>query len=82
MPIATADPATGQTLRTFEPLTARQLEARLQCAADAYLRYRRTTFAERAGLMLRAADILESEKEAFGTDHGRRDGEDPQVGDG
>jgi succinate-semialdehyde dehydrogenase/glutarate-semialdehyde dehydrogenase len=66
MPIATADPATGETLRTFEPLTARQLEARLQCAADAYLRHRRTTFAERASLMLRAADILESEKEAFG----------------
>ncbi len=66
MPIATADPATGQTLRTFEPLTAQQLEARLQCAADAYLRHRRTTFAERAGLMLRAAEILESEKEAFG----------------
>ena len=47
MPIATADPATGQTVRTFEPLTAEQLDARLQCAADAYLRHRRTTFAER-----------------------------------
>ncbi len=66
MPIATADPTTGQTVRTFDPLTAEQLDARLQCAADAYLRHRRTTFAERAGLMLRAAAILESEKEAFG----------------
>ncbi|HUQ15452.1 MAG TPA: NAD-dependent succinate-semialdehyde dehydrogenase [Gemmatimonadales bacterium] len=66
MPIATANPATGQTVRTFQPLTAEQLEARLQCAADAYLRHRRTTFAERARLMLRAAEILESEKEAFG----------------
>jgi succinate-semialdehyde dehydrogenase/glutarate-semialdehyde dehydrogenase len=66
MPIATANPATGQTVRTFEPLTAEQLDARLQCAADAYLRHRRTTFAERARLMLRAAEILESEKEAFG----------------
>ena len=66
MPIASANPATGQTVRTFEPLTAAQLDARLQCAADAYLRHRRTTFAERARLMLRAAEILESEKEAFG----------------
>jgi succinate-semialdehyde dehydrogenase/glutarate-semialdehyde dehydrogenase len=66
MPIATANPATGQTVRTFDPLTAEQLDARLQCAADAYLRHRRTTFAERARMMLRAAEILESEKEAFG----------------
>ena len=66
MPIATANPATGQIVRTFEPLTAEQLDARIQCAADAFLRHRRTTFAERAKLMLRAAEILESEKEAFG----------------
>ena len=66
MPIATINPATGQTVRTFQPITADQLEARLQCAADAYHRHRRTTFAERARLMTKAADILEGEKEAFG----------------
>jgi succinate-semialdehyde dehydrogenase/glutarate-semialdehyde dehydrogenase len=66
MTIASANPATGQTVRTFEPLTAAQLEGRLQCAAEAYLRHRRTTFAERAGMMLRAAEILEAEKEEFG----------------
>ena len=66
MPIATANPATGETVRTFEPLTPAQLEARLQCAADAYQRHRRTTFAERTKMMARAAEILESEKETFG----------------
>jgi succinate-semialdehyde dehydrogenase/glutarate-semialdehyde dehydrogenase len=66
MPIATINPATGETLRTFRPLTPEQLEARLQCAAEAYQRHRRTAFAERARLMLKAADILEGEKEAFG----------------
>ncbi len=66
MPIATINPATGQTIRTFDPLTPAQLEARLQCAADAYQRHRRTSFADRAKLMLRAAEIIESEKEAFG----------------
>jgi succinate-semialdehyde dehydrogenase/glutarate-semialdehyde dehydrogenase len=66
MSIATIDPATGRSLRTFEPLTDAQLEARLQCAADAYRRHRHTTFAERARLMLRTAEILETEKEAFG----------------
>jgi succinate-semialdehyde dehydrogenase/glutarate-semialdehyde dehydrogenase len=66
MPIATINPATGETLRTFQPLTPEQLEARLQCAAEAYQRHRRTPFAERSRLMLKAADILEGEKEAFG----------------
>jgi succinate-semialdehyde dehydrogenase/glutarate-semialdehyde dehydrogenase len=66
MPIASANPATGQTIRTFDSLTSEQLDARLQCAADAFLRHRGTTVAERARLMLRAAEILESEKEALG----------------
>jgi succinate-semialdehyde dehydrogenase / glutarate-semialdehyde dehydrogenase len=66
MPIATIDPATGQTVRTFQPLSDEQLEARLQCAADAYRRHRQTSFAERSRRMLKAAEILESEKEALG----------------
>ena len=66
MPIATTNPATGETLRTFAPLTPDQLEARLACAASAYQRHRRTAFAERRRMMLEAARILETEKEAFG----------------
>jgi succinate-semialdehyde dehydrogenase / glutarate-semialdehyde dehydrogenase len=66
MSIATINPATGETLRTFTPLTPDQLEARLECAASAYLKHRRTSFAERRRLMLKAAEILETEKETFG----------------
>ena len=66
MTIATINPATGQTLRTFTPLTPAELEARLQCAESAYCRHRRTAFADRRRLMLKAAEILEAEKEAFG----------------
>ncbi|MBA3259617.1 MAG: NAD-dependent succinate-semialdehyde dehydrogenase [Gemmatimonadales bacterium] len=66
MPIATTNPATGETLETFEPLSAADLEARLECAAGAYRRHRRTSFAERARMMLRAAEILEAEKDRFG----------------
>jgi len=66
MPIATTNPATGETLRTFQPLTEAELEARLACAAEAYRRHRRTTVADRARRMLRAAEILEQEKERFG----------------
>ena len=66
MTIATINPATGQTLRTFVPLSEPELDARLQCAADTFRRYRRTPIAERSRLLLRAAEILESEKEKFG----------------
>jgi len=65
MPIATTNPATGQVLKTFEPLAAAQLEQKLQRAADAFAKYRKTSFAERAVWMVKAAEILESEKEAF-----------------
>ncbi len=66
MSIATINPATGETLRTFQPLTAEQLEAKLQLAIDTYHRYRGTALADRKRMMLQAADILEGEKDAFG----------------
>jgi succinate-semialdehyde dehydrogenase / glutarate-semialdehyde dehydrogenase len=65
MTIATVNPATGQVLRTFTPLSEPELDARLQCATDAFRRYRRTPVAERTRLLLRAAEILEAEKERF-----------------
>ncbi len=66
MSIATINPATGETLRTFQPLTPNELESRLQLAIDTYHRYRRTPLADRQRMMLRAADILDGEKEEFG----------------
>jgi succinate-semialdehyde dehydrogenase / glutarate-semialdehyde dehydrogenase len=66
MSIATINPATGETVRTFAPISDQELEARLQCAADTFHRYRRTPIAERLRLLSRAAEILEQEKEAFG----------------
>src|SRR5215210_2534314 len=66
MTIATVNPATGQILRTFTPLSEPELDARLQCAADGFRRYRRTPIAERTRMLLRAAEILESDKEKFG----------------
>ena len=66
MTIATVNPATGQTLRTFTPLSEPELDARLQCAEDAFRRYRRTPLADRIRMLVRAAEILESDKEKFG----------------
>ena len=65
MAIATINPATGETLREFAALTEDEVGARLQRAAEAFSAYRRTSFAERAGMMSRAAEILEREKEQF-----------------
>jgi succinate-semialdehyde dehydrogenase/glutarate-semialdehyde dehydrogenase len=64
--IATVNPATGETLRSFEPFSDEQVEASLRRAADALRAYRTTPLAERARRMLRAAEILEAEKESFG----------------
>ena len=66
MTIATINPATGQTVRTFTPLSDPELEARIQCAADTFRRYRRTPLVERLRMLRRAAEILESGKEDFG----------------
>jgi succinate-semialdehyde dehydrogenase/glutarate-semialdehyde dehydrogenase len=65
MAIASINPATGETLQSFEPLSQAQLEQKIQLAQDTFHRYRRTGFDERAGMMLRAAEILETEKKDF-----------------
>lgn len=65
MPIATINPATGETLRTFDALTAAELDAKLQRAADAFVRHRRTPLAERADKMRRAGELLDAEKERW-----------------
>ncbi|KUJ70491.1 succinate-semialdehyde dehydrogenase [Streptomyces albus subsp. albus] len=63
MPIATVNPATGETLQTFDALTPEEIEQRL-AAADAMFRgYRETGFAERALLLNRAAELLDEDQE-------------------
>ncbi|MEV4095377.1 NADP-dependent succinic semialdehyde dehydrogenase [Streptosporangium saharense] len=63
MAIATVNPATGETLKTFEPLDEREVEERLERAAADFLTYRATGFAQRATWMRAAADLLEGELE-------------------
>src|ERR1700686_3220862 len=65
MPIATINPATGETLQTFEPLSDAQIEQMLQLAVTAFHAERKTSFAERARRMRKAADILDRDKEKF-----------------
>ncbi|MEO7136307.1 MAG: NAD-dependent succinate-semialdehyde dehydrogenase [Gemmatimonadales bacterium] len=63
--IASVNPANGQIVRSFTPLSETEVDARIQRAVDTYRRYRRTPVAERGRLLLKAAEILESEKERF-----------------
>jgi succinate-semialdehyde dehydrogenase/glutarate-semialdehyde dehydrogenase len=64
MAIATVNPATGETVKTFDALSAEEVDAKLARAAEAFRSYRLTTFAQRAEWMRAAADILEKEADA------------------
>jgi succinate-semialdehyde dehydrogenase/glutarate-semialdehyde dehydrogenase len=63
MAIATTNPSTGEVIKTFDSLTAAQIEQKLQLAASAFLTHRKSSFAERAEKMMRAAAIIEAEKD-------------------
>jgi succinate-semialdehyde dehydrogenase/glutarate-semialdehyde dehydrogenase len=52
-------------LARFDEHDESQVEAMIARAAETFRSYRRTPFAERAKAMMRAADILDGEKEAF-----------------
>ncbi|MDP9870051.1 MULTISPECIES: NADP-dependent succinic semialdehyde dehydrogenase [Streptosporangium] len=63
MAIATVNPATGETLKTFEPLSEHEVDERLALAAAEFRTYRATDFKQRAAWMQSAAGLLESEQE-------------------
>ncbi len=63
MAIASVNPATGEVVQTFVPLTEEQIEQKLRLATTAFQNYRHTSFAERKQKMLKVAEILEAEKE-------------------
>ncbi|MFE9253263.1 NADP-dependent succinic semialdehyde dehydrogenase [Streptomyces sp. NPDC007088] len=62
MPIATVNPADGETLKTFDALSEDEVEQRLRRAHETFATYRTTDFAQRSRLMNRAADLLEQDE--------------------
>lgn len=66
MAIATVNPATGETLKTFEAATESEIDERLTLAVTAFGQHRLLPMAQRAVMMVRAADILEKGKQEFG----------------
>ena len=63
MAIATVNPATGETLKTFDALSSEELDARIARADETFRSYRRTPLAERARWLHAAADLFDKEVE-------------------
>jgi succinate-semialdehyde dehydrogenase/glutarate-semialdehyde dehydrogenase len=65
MPISSINPATGEVLQTFDSHNQQQIEEKLNRAAETFRAHRRTMFADRAEKIMRAAEILETEKQSL-----------------
>ncbi|MBM7091784.1 NADP-dependent succinic semialdehyde dehydrogenase [Streptomyces sp. S12] len=63
MPIATVNPANGETLKTYQAMGEEEVERRLQLAEATFRTYRTTTFDERARMLHRAADLLDEDQD-------------------
>lgn len=66
MAIATVNPYTGETLKTFTPLTAQEIESKLASAQSAFLAYRQTPMEQRSQWLQKAADLLEANSPEYG----------------
>jgi succinate-semialdehyde dehydrogenase/glutarate-semialdehyde dehydrogenase len=65
MAISSVYPATGETLKTFEPHDKTEIERRLSLAESAFFSYRRTSYEERAELMRAMAEVIEKDQLAI-----------------
>ena len=63
MAIATINPATGETVKTYDEMSEADVERCLAAAAATASSYRLTSFDSRAGWMRRAAGILDDEQD-------------------
>ncbi len=66
MSIASINPASGELLRKFQPLSDAEIGQKIEVAAAAFIHQRSLPAAERAAKLICAGDILQKEKEAFG----------------
>ena len=64
--VVSRNPLTGELLHEFEQHSDEAVENKLALAASAFRKHRKLPFAKRAAMMLRAAEILEKEKETLG----------------
>jgi succinate-semialdehyde dehydrogenase/glutarate-semialdehyde dehydrogenase len=65
VPITSVNPATGKTLKSYDEHTPEQVKAIVDQTHKAWQSWRKTSFAERAQRMRRAADILRDRKSEY-----------------
>ncbi|KUO17220.1 NADP-dependent succinic semialdehyde dehydrogenase [Streptomyces dysideae] len=63
MPIATVNPANGETLKTYEAMGAEEIERRLLLAEATFRTYRTLSFVDRGRLLLQAANLLDEDQQ-------------------
>ncbi len=66
MAIATINPINGEVVKKFTALSPAQIEEKIRLAHETFPKFRALSFADRARMMRKAADILESEKHELG----------------
>ncbi|MEP0913448.1 NAD-dependent succinate-semialdehyde dehydrogenase [Leptolyngbya sp. GB1-A1] len=66
MGIASINPATGETLKTFEPLSDAAISGAIDRAQQTFEQYRDTEMAQRSQWLHRAAQILTDKREQYG----------------
>ncbi|HEV2127117.1 MAG TPA: NAD-dependent succinate-semialdehyde dehydrogenase [Thermomicrobiales bacterium] len=67
MAITTINPATGETLATYDEFSTSEVNAAIEAAHQAYLGWRETSFAERAERLHALAAILREDQERLAT---------------
>jgi succinate-semialdehyde dehydrogenase/glutarate-semialdehyde dehydrogenase len=64
MAITTTNPATGEVVKRFDPMSEAEIDLRIGRAARDFEVLRRTSFAQRATWMRAAADLLDTERDS------------------
>src|SRR6478609_6058641 len=64
--VSSVSPLTGELLREYEQHSDEAVENKIALAVTTFRDYRKVPFTKRAAMMVRAAEILEKEKQAFG----------------
>jgi succinate-semialdehyde dehydrogenase/glutarate-semialdehyde dehydrogenase len=63
--IKAVNPITSETIKEYEEMTSEEVEGIIEKSHQAFLNWRRTSFAERAGLMKNAAQILRDNADEY-----------------
>ena len=66
--VQSINPATGEVIESFTPLTHARIETALEDAAERFRSWRNVPLSERAELLNRAADVLEAKAEEYARD--------------